>query len=122
MKHLITISAILLLFLAGCKKEDLNSNKLKVEINNNDPYNSRDPYVIDVFNNRTGRNILSVRERRTGDYETQDVLPGDIIDITYTMFCDCDITIKFKGQKLDRRSSNFFGGVKDGRITVTIPR
>lgn len=122
MKYLITISAILLFFLAGCKKEDLNSNRLKVEVSNNDPYNSRDPYVIDVFNNRTARNILSVRERRTGDYETEDVLPGDKIDIVYTMFCDCEITVKFKGQKLDRRSNSFFGGTKDGKMSVTIPR
>jgi len=121
MKNPIIISAILLLSLTGCKKEDLNSNRLKVEISNNDPYQFRNPYVVDVFNLRTGRNILSIRDKRTEDYQTEDVLPGDKIDIAYTMFCNCEITIKYKGQKLDKRT-NYFLDSKEGKMTVTIPR
>jgi hypothetical protein len=121
MRNLITISVILLFCFTSCKKEDLNSNRLKVEISNNDPWDFRNPYVVDVFNLRTGRNILSIRDKRTEDYQTEDVLPGDNIDIAYTMFCDCEITIKYKGQKLDKRT-NLFLGTKEGKMTVTIPR
>jgi len=122
MRNLIPISVILLFCFTSCKKEDLNSNRLKVEINNNDSFDFRNPYVVDVVNLRTRKNILSVRDKRSEDYQTQeDVLPGDNIEIAYTMFCDCQITIKYKGQKLDKRT-NLFLGTKEGKMTVTIPR
>ncbi|WP_152620328.1 hypothetical protein [Pedobacter lusitanus] len=122
MRNLIISSAILLFSLAGCKKEDLNSNRLKVEVYNNDSFEFRNPYVIDVFNLRTGKNILSIRDKSTEDYQTsEDVLPGDNIEIAYTMFCDCEITVKYKGQKLDKRSNSFFNK-KEGKINVTVPR
>jgi len=121
MRNLIIVLAILLFSFASCKKDDLNSNRLKVEITNNDSYDFRNPYVVDVFNLRSKRNILSIRDKRTEDYQTEDVLPGDNIEISYTMFCSCEIVIKYKGQKLDKRT-NYFLDTKEGKMTVTIPR
>ncbi|QNK61273.1 hypothetical protein H7F33_11910 [Pedobacter sp. PAMC26386] len=127
MKSLIIISISLLFILSSCKKDDLNSDKLKVEINtfqtenlNTSSFRTGEN-TVDIVNLNTKKSILSSKTSYKTIFETESVLPGDNIDITYILNCNCDITIKYKGKLLARGLRNFLGG-KEAKISVAIPR
>lgn len=126
MKNLILIAIALLFIISSCKKDDLNSDKLKIDINwlGSDKPGNAGQNTVNAMNITTTKSILSSSNSQKYTYETKKVLPGDKIDITYLLNCNCDITIKYKGKLLGRGLRGFIGvrDGKEGKLSITIPK